>query len=252
MPRAKTNKLYRTFVKGLITEASPLTYPENASIGELNTIVSRKGNRTRRQGIRYEENFVMNNIAEATANVAINEFTWHSVAKQQGKVVTAIQVGPVIHFWEVDQAPLSDNKLSFTVDLAQFKSPSANSAEIKLQAASFSSGAGYLFIAHPLCDPIVVEYLKETGTYNAVRVIIQIRDFDGVYDGLSNDEEPSTLSNEHRYNLKNQGWLSPSEFVTPAAADASTGLQGDNSGTAQDVGVYYDPYAGTPREVGTN
>ena len=29
-----TEKLYRSFVKGLITEASPLTFPENASIDE--------------------------------------------------------------------------------------------------------------------------------------------------------------------------------------------------------------------------
>ena len=62
MPRAKATKLYRNFVKGLITEASELTYPENASIDELNTIIERKGNRVRRLGFEYENSHSRHNI----------------------------------------------------------------------------------------------------------------------------------------------------------------------------------------------
>ena len=57
MSRAETAKIYRTFVKGLITEASPLTYPENASIDEDNMILYRKGNRSRRLGIDFESGY---------------------------------------------------------------------------------------------------------------------------------------------------------------------------------------------------
>lgn len=267
MPRAKLNKLYRTFVKGLITEASPLTYPENASTSELNTIVSRKGNRTRRQGIRYEESFVMNNIPDVGDNFAINEYVWHSVAKIQGKAVTVIQIGDIVHFWEMDTLPLSDNKLSYTVDLKNFKSPTANVLDIKLQAATFSSGAGFLFIAHPMCDPVVVEYLQSTNTYEAIRVFIQIRDFAGVYDGLANDEEPYYLSKEHNYNLLNQGWMYPGDTIIPAVADGeittppapppstapSAGGDGSGSGTGGGAsggsGEYYDPYTGYVRKT---
>lgn len=59
MPRAETAKIYRTFVKGLITEASPLTYPENASTDEDNMILSRRGNRARRLGVDFETNYVL-------------------------------------------------------------------------------------------------------------------------------------------------------------------------------------------------
>ena len=59
MSRAETTKLYRTFVKGMITEASPLTYPEDASYDEDNMILYRKGNRSRRLGINFEDNYVL-------------------------------------------------------------------------------------------------------------------------------------------------------------------------------------------------
>lgn len=59
MSRAETTKLYRTFVKGMITEASPLTYPEDASYDEDNMILYRKGNRSRRLGIDFEDGYVL-------------------------------------------------------------------------------------------------------------------------------------------------------------------------------------------------
>ena len=57
--RAAANKEYNSFVRGLITEASPLTYPENASIDEENFILNRNGSRRRRQGIDYESSYAL-------------------------------------------------------------------------------------------------------------------------------------------------------------------------------------------------
>lgn len=230
MPRAKTNKLYRTFVKGLITEASPLTYPEDASVEELNTLLSRKGNRTRRRGIRYEEDFVLNDLG-ITDDDAVNEYVWHSVGKVPAKIVVAIQIGTKIHFWDKDESPMSDHKLDFTVDLLEYKAEYSTPTEVQTQMCSFASGSGYLFLAHPACDPVVIEYRPETNSYMAVKVLIQIRDFEGVYDGLANDEEPSSLSPEHHYNLKNQGWLSPGEGTS-------------SGGGTGGGGTFYDPYTG--------
>ena len=59
MSRAETTKLYRTFVKGMVTEASPLTYPEDASYDEDNMILYRKGNRSRRLGIDFEPGYTL-------------------------------------------------------------------------------------------------------------------------------------------------------------------------------------------------
>jgi hypothetical protein len=99
MSRARTNKLYRTFNKGLITEAGYLTYPEDASTDELNTVISRKGNRTRRLGIDYEDDYVLTDVG-ITPDVAINEFVWLSANKHPGSNFLVVQVGTVIHFLE--------------------------------------------------------------------------------------------------------------------------------------------------------
>ena len=43
----------------MITEASPLTYPEDASYDEDNMILYRKGNRSRRFGVDFEHGYVL-------------------------------------------------------------------------------------------------------------------------------------------------------------------------------------------------
>ena len=45
---AAGTKEYNTFVKGIITEASALTYLENSSIDEDNFVLNRDGSRQRR------------------------------------------------------------------------------------------------------------------------------------------------------------------------------------------------------------
>ena len=50
---------YRSFVKGLITEANQLTFPENASIDEANFVLNRDGSRARRLGVDYESSYAL-------------------------------------------------------------------------------------------------------------------------------------------------------------------------------------------------
>ena len=52
---AKGRIEFNTFVKGLITEAGPLTYPEGASLDEANFVLNRDGSRQRRFGIQFED-----------------------------------------------------------------------------------------------------------------------------------------------------------------------------------------------------
>jgi hypothetical protein len=100
-----------------------------------------------------------------------------------------------------------------------------------------AAGKGFLFIAHPFCDPLVAEYDHDTDTLTVVKIVIQVRDFDGVNDGLANDEEPTTLSPEHHYNLRNQGW------VEPGSSDGSLG-GGTEGGASVSDPIHYDPYTG--------
>ena len=78
MPQQQATQLYNTFIRGLVTEANPLTYPENASIDELNTVLLRKGNRKRRLGIDTEDS---SGVSLGVFNIdeeQVNEFVWEA------------------------------------------------------------------------------------------------------------------------------------------------------------------------------
>ena len=50
----KSEKTFNSFIKGLVTEANELTFPEGASVDEDNFVLNRDGSRSRRLGIDYE------------------------------------------------------------------------------------------------------------------------------------------------------------------------------------------------------
>lgn len=210
MPRATTNKFYRSFIKGLITEASPLTFPENSSIDEDNTIIFKKGNRARRLGVAPEEDFHLNPslISQGTiASLAIKGYRWNSVAEDADVNFIVSQVGRYLYFYDLSTSPLSAGLKAFQVDLQTYIAP--NQTDVEQAKVTFANGKGLLFVVGEKTEPFSVEYFPDTDTIVTQRIYIQIRDFQGVDDGLANDEEPVTLSNEHRYNLKNQGWNTP-------------------------------------------
>lgn len=208
MARGQSTKLYRTFNKGLITEAGFLTYPENASTDELNTVLSVKGSRSRRKGLTEEPN---GGAVEVFGNQSFTttEFTWRAVADKGDISFLCVQVGTILHFFNLVKEPISKNKKPFTVELANYLSASGTYENLASTNVEFASGKGLLFAVNENIEPIIVEYFPDTDTISVTRVVIQIRDFDGLNDGLANDEEPSSLSKEHYYNLRNQGWVTP-------------------------------------------
>lgn len=158
MPRAEEVKLYRTFVRGLVTEASYLTYPEDSSTDELNTIPSRKGNRTRRFGIDFEDNYQIVDIS-VTDQDCINEFVWKAANNQMEKNFLCLQVGTIVYFFNLIADPVSDSLEVYTIDLEDFAAIGASVPQIQTNMAQFASGKGFLFIAHPYVEPLVVVIL---------------------------------------------------------------------------------------------
>lgn len=209
MPRAQTTKLYRTFVKGLITEAGPLTYPEDASIDEDNCVIYQAGNRSRRLGIDLESGGEFTSYTTSITNSALNirtEHVWMSAGNNSNKNFLVQQVGDRLYFVDLSQSPLHLGVKAFVVDLNTF---AVNGQDPGLYAIHAASGKGYLFVVNPVCDPFLIQYNETTDVITTQRIYIQIRDFKGLDDGLANDEEPATLSSAHDYNLRNQGWLDP-------------------------------------------
>lgn len=205
MAEAKTNKLYRSFVRGLMTEASPLTYPEDTSWDELNTVPTRKGNRTRRFGINYSDDNVAAMTQEETD--AQQEFMWRAAAADIGNTFLVVQNGNILSFYDRAQSAFAANKKTFYISLDAYKRPGVDS--MRRSPCRFASGKGFLFVVNKDMEPIIVTYNPDTDTIQSNKITISARDFEGLFDGLSNDAEPTTLSTEHFYNLLNQGWVAP-------------------------------------------
>lgn len=251
MPRAQTSKIYRTFVKGLITEASPLTYPENASIDEDNCVIFRKGNRTRRLGAEFEDGYQLSSYAIPASSYndrAVVEYKWEAVDNQTGLTFLCLQVGTVLYFYDMSFDPLSEGEKSFTIDLTAFLAPFASS--LGDSRISMASGNGVLFVVGEQLEPFYVEYDSDADTITTKSIYIQIRDFDGLDDGLANDEEPATLSNEHFYNLLNQGWFDPvnsaDSGITISYFTQFGELSSQISPTVTNITSYFDQFGRYP------
>ena len=204
-------KNYSTFVAGLNTEAGPLTFPPNATIDEDNCQLNRDGSRQRRLGIDYEEDYSLSSttvLESVIASQAISTGKWSSVGGDGNKNFAVIQIDSTLYFYDLSVVPLSSGIKSFTVSLTTYAASGATN--IGSEPVSIASGRGYLFVSSKKIDPIYVVYTSGSDTIATNRITIKIRDFAGLDDGLLADEEPSSLSDSHKYNLKNQGWLKPS------------------------------------------
>lgn len=241
MPRAKANKSYRTFVKGIITEAGPLTYPENASIDEANCILHRDGSRSRRQGMDYEENYALadGDILTNFSAGAVTSHKWEAAGGSGLYSLYVVQAGPTLHFYDAGQDGISPNKKSFTVDLEAHKV----AGEYKIYPIEVASGKGRLFVVSSGLNPFYITYDPVADDITTQAITMEIRDFAGVEDGFDVDYNPPVaeiLDNNHRYNLYNQGWNADliftytADYTRPYPSNAEIWIHGRDAS-----GVFY-------------
>lgn len=195
---------------GLVTEATGLNFPPNAVVNTSNCIFKQDQSVYRRPGFNYEASHV-DNITSTAGNV-INEFVWLGPAGLGNTNFVVVQNGSTIFFYNVvPTQPLSAGLFPTTINLESYKVAGAPSTATV--NASFASGYGYLFIAHPYCDPIYVTYSVSGGSITFTQVILMQRDLSGIAEtGVAIQNRPSALTSNHVYNLFNQGWI---YYVTP-------------------------------------
>lgn len=193
------------FIRGLITEATGLNFPEQACYDTDNCVFDRKGEIRRRLGIEYEVGYALNS-AVGTDGV-VKEYLWKSVGSNGLTNFVVVQQGTGISFYEPDAGGnISDNIKPFSINLQNYATAGTIASELQQSACEFASGKGRLFINHPFCEPLFVEYDPESDNITITEYEIEIRDFEGVDDGLAIDFRPSTLTTLHKYNIYNQGW----------------------------------------------
>lgn len=206
MARQTAAQEVNAFVKGIITEASPLTFPENASIDEENIVLNKDGSRRRRLGLDYEPNFTsVNTGITTTTDTAYNSFNWKSPGGYTEREFLVIQTGTKISIFDSAKLPVSGNKIAeYTIG----SDPN--------QIMSFDSVDGILVVAAGIVDITTFDFNGTSLIRSSGR--LKIRDFFGVADTISGKDllegsgitfRPSTTTSAHTYNLRNQTFAIP-------------------------------------------
>ena len=114
MPKQDALKVYNTFVGGLVTESTPLTFPENGVKDTVNCIFDKKGDIRRRLGINYESSSSLTNknVTESEWQTkAVGCFEWSEVAGDGSRHFLVVQVNATLYYFDNSHA-----KFNATVD----------------------------------------------------------------------------------------------------------------------------------------
>jgi hypothetical protein len=198
----KVNLERNTFVKGLITEASPLTFPENASIDEDNFLLERDGSRRRRNGMDFEAGYTLRDLALSLSDfkdTVITSYRWENVGNDPTVTIAVVQIGYRLYYFNGFEDILSANLINFSTF------SSSLSAQYPLQYAAID---GKLIVVNQnLPEPRMIEYTGGTG-FTVTSIDLNVRDIWGYDSGFAVDLRPApgVYNSKHTYNLYNQGW----------------------------------------------
>lgn len=238
---------------GLVTEATGLNFPENAATETWNCVFDKVGGVTRRNGFMLESGAVSRTVTKTSR--AIVTYVWKNVGDTGERIFVVVQVGLTLYLYESGSGSLSSGAVTSTINLSPLVVGGGSPETIE---CSFSSGLGYLFITHPNLNPAYIEYTGSSFTLTALT--IQIRDFEGLNDGLEIGERPNSLSLYHQYNLYNQGWYQRvlnaaglgSQVLNAWSNDGRT-TRGDYPSNADVWWYYKGPFPfGTDDVIGSN
>jgi hypothetical protein len=227
-----------TFVAGFVSDASPLTFPPNTSKLDVNMRLNTNGSRQRALGIDYEQDYeeVDSGITySGGVDIAIKTYRWENVGGNPNLDILCVQISNVVSFFLLGQSTISR-------ELIESKTFTTAST---LQKFSFSTVDGNLIIVDGTNLITIVQYDGTAMSYSTST--IKVRDFFGVGDfngstdltnGLGLTVRPSTLTEAHKYNLRNQSFGIPRVNAnTESVADpissffASSGVYPSNSDT---------------------
>jgi len=207
MARQQLTLEFNSFVKGLITEAGPLTFPENASLDERNFVLNKDGSRKRRLGMDVEVPGYTVTVSSSSGRKGLvtQAYSWRNVAGNSNRTIVVCQVGSELLFYDASDPTITDSLL--------FREPLVVE---DYEYASFATVNGMLVVANGGYDLQIFKFEDPVLTKSTYR--LKIRDFFGleaVYEG--NDyregnyiprrlEDMVTPPPEFEYNWRNQSF----------------------------------------------
>ena len=200
-----------SFVKGLVTDANPLSFPENASLDGDNMVLERNGLNRRRFGMDYEADHTVlhTNITATTAfDNSFSLFKWDNAGGDSEKSIAVVQISNRLDFFDLGETAVTKTHL-------HSRTFSGVSPDAKF---SFSVVDGVLIAVNGDQTIYKFEYDSSSDSISRTMSRILVRDLWGVQDvtgGVDLRESnnistrPSTLTNAHLYNLRNQSFGTP-------------------------------------------
>ena len=215
MTKPAVNAEFNAFIQGLITEASPLNFPANASLDEQNFELDRKGTRSRRLGLDFEEGYVLRNSSLAVGSTSKpGVFYWARPNSISTLNVAVVQEGNNLNFFNLATEPVSANLMG-TVSLTDFPTD---------VTYSFASVDGRLIVGSGSKTPALITY--DGTTFSVEYITIKTRDVWGIEENSATENDPSlrptTGDGKHRYNLHNQSWGIPRKDSGGTLSDPTT------------------------------
>lgn len=198
------------FNAGLITDASPLTTPDNSSLDEDNFVLNIDGSRNRRLGLDYENGYVEISTgipSTEVSPVSIRTFRWNNAGGEPSRSIEVVQVGNRLDFFRLTSLPVSQGHFHTETFLT-------SEPTVKF---SFAVVDGLLVVVNGDKDIYVLEYTPSDTIVRSNKRLL-IRDFFGVDDIISGvditrgsevQDRPSTTTPSHIYNLRNQSFGVP-------------------------------------------
>ena len=192
-----------TFIKGLITEAGELTFPQDASIDESNCLLDRDGTRRRRLAVELETNnvnstFTLNNTFVFTTG------RWKNAGGVASLDFLVVQDGTTLRFYNTSSEPYSGNQESFSVDLNSFNF--AGSVGPGLAKVQMDTVNGSLVVTSEAIEPFYIEYDADTNTISTTQISPRVRDFEWLGDTTSYTTAKASADTNRQYDTANSGW----------------------------------------------
>jgi len=205
-----------SFVKGIISEASPLNFPSDASLDEQNFELHRDGSRRRRLGIDFEVASVLTESGQTEESLRLNatsSYSWRGAAGNPENQFSVVQFGNTLFFFKANTSSISADGYLSSVTLSSYS---------QTKEYAYASVDGYLIVTGGFEEVAVISYEDEVFTVSYVR--LRTRDMWGV-EVVDNEYETDTLFRDPTapqtqiYNFRNQSWAIQRSITTSTFGD---------------------------------
>ena len=229
MPIARGDKEYRLPVKGLNTEVNVLDFPQEFAVDinnlslEFNPVrMKPRLGHTSASITEVGTSFV--GTTGSSGSTAMSWFLWEQAGDDENSNFIAVQIGDHIIFIDADSDGLDSvpSPSFFSLTDALSGTSKGSGTVMETQAVQYTNAKGHLIVTGEGIDPCLIQYDPAAGTFSYNALTLRVRDIIGLESGIGTDFRPvdidsfpvgssasillADLSEEHEYNLYNQGW----------------------------------------------